>query len=130
MENHWKNQNDMRNLWKCNLIWKIMGKKRKHDMEIAINDNGFPFVVIMMINRPRSCLENDGTLCLIGKSDGKNQRVHEFLSYLVHDKNEKEFVWTWMIIHKENSHERSEQLSMVCQENYPNLDKIPLKNTW
>ena len=62
MENHWKNQNDMRNLWKCNLIWKIMGKKRKHDMEIAINDNGFPFVVIMMINRPRSCLENDGTL--------------------------------------------------------------------
>jgi hypothetical protein len=71
------------------LIEKIMGNNHKNDMEIAINDNGFPFVVIMMINRPRSCLENDGTLCLIGKSDGKNQRVHEVLSCLVHEKNEK-----------------------------------------
>ena len=31
-----------------------------------------------------------------------------------------------MIIHKENSHERSEQLSMVCQENYPNLVQLLL----
>jgi hypothetical protein len=36
------------------LIEKIMGNNHKNDMEIAINDNGFPFVVIMMINRPRS----------------------------------------------------------------------------